>query len=436
MKEKFDVTPELLRENFIEIYGNESTSGEDICSGENKSTTRANESARANESTSAQGISRADSEIRMFASPARINIIGEHIDYNGGFVFPAAIDRYLYCAIRKRHDTKIIYNDLFFPGTFTFDINDDFKFDSKNDYANFLNGILSCMKKRGLNFPCGFEVLIASNVPSAGGISSSSALECGFAWAVNETFGFNISRKEIALMGQQSEHEFMNVNCGIMDQYIIATGKKDTAELLDCAKIEHEYVPLKLGDYRFVVMNTKKQRKLADSKYNERRSQCEQGLAELRAAGIKIDGKEIPNLCSITPELFEKNGSVIKDEVIFRRVRHCVTENARVIRAVSALRENNLQELGKLLYESHNSLKNDYEVTGIELDTLVEVASKQPGCIGARMTGAGFGGCAIALVHKDFTEAFIKNVQEGYKKVVGYEGGFFACSSGDGVREI
>ena len=401
MKEKFDVTPELLRENFIEVY-------------------QAAENGRDT-----------NGEIRMFASPARINIIGEHIDYNGGFVFPAAIDRYLYCAIRKRTDTKIIYNDLFFPGTYTFDINDDFKFDKANDYANFLNGILSCMKKRGLTFPCGFEVLVASNVPSAGGISSSSALECGFAWAVSETFGFNISRKDIALMGQQSEHEFMNVNCGIMDQYIIATGKKDTAELLDCAKIEHEYVPLNLGDYRFVVMNTKKQRKLADSKYNERRAQCEQGLAELQAAGLNI-----PDLCSITPEVFEKNGSAIKDEVIYRRVRHCVTENDRVLRAVAALRADKLEELGQLLYASHNSLRDDYEVTGIELDTLVDVASKQPGCIGARMTGAGFGGCAIALVHKDNTEDFIKNVQAGYSKVVGYEGGFFACSSGDGVREI
>ena len=401
MKERFDVTPELLKENFLELYASAET-GRDTAG-----------------------------KIRMFASPARINIIGEHIDYNGGFVFPAAIDRYLYCAIRKRSDTKIIYNDLFFPGTFSFDINDDFKFDKANDYANFLNGILSCMKKRSLTFPCGFEVLIASNVPSAGGISSSSALECGFAWAVSETFGFGISRKDIALMGQQSEHEFMNVNCGIMDQYIIATGKKDTAELLDCAKIEHEYVPLKLGDYRFVVMNTKKQRRLADSKYNERRAQCEQGLAELQAAGLYV-----PDLCSIKPEVFEKIGSAIKDEVIYRRVRHCVTENDRVLRAVAALRADNLGELGSLLYASHNSLRDDYEVTGLELDTLVEVASKQTGCIGARMTGAGFGGCAIALVHKDSTEDFIKNVQEGYSKVVGYEGGFFACSSGDGVKEI
>lgn len=395
MKEKFEVTPELLRENFIKVYGN------------------------------------SEKEIRMFASPARINIIGEHIDYNGGKVFPAAIDKYLYCVIRKRDDTKIVYNDLFFPGTFEFDTSTDFKFDSANDYANFLNGILCCMKKKGLHLPCGFDCLIASNVPSAGGISSSSALECGFAWAVNETFGFNLSRKEIALMGQQSEHEFMNVNCGIMDQYIIATGKKDTAEVLDCAKIEHQYVPLKLGDYRFVVMNTKKQRRLADSKYNERRSQCEAGLAILNGVGANI-----PDLCSLSVSQFEKIGTAIKDPVIYKRVRHVVTEMDRVNKTVEALKSNNLIELGKLLYASHESLKNDYEVTGLELDTLVEAASKQPGCIGARMTGAGFGGCAIALVNKNNVEDFITSVQKEYTQVVGYNGAFFGCASGDGVREI
>ena len=318
--EKFTITPEVLKQKFIEMYG----------AGEGQA-------------------------VRMFASPARINIIGEHIDYNGGKVFPAAIDRYLYVAIRKRNDSKIIYNDLFFDGTYNFDINDNFTFDKENDYANFLNGILSCMKKQGYTFDCGFEVLIASNVPSAGGISSSSALECGFAWAVNQTFDFGISRKDIALMGQQSEHEFMNVNCGIMDQYIIATAQKDTAELLDCATVTHEYVPLVLGDYRFIVMNTKKQRKLADSKYNERRSQCEAGLAMLQNAGHNI-----PNLCSMTTQQFEQWGDCISDPVIYKRVRHCVTEMDRVLRAVDALKANDLVTLGKLLYDSHDSLKNDY----------------------------------------------------------------------------
>ena len=232
-------------------------------------------------------------------------------------------------------------------------------------------------------------------------------------------------------MGQQSEHEFMNVNCGIMDQYIIATGKKDTAELLDCAKIEHEYVPLNLGDYRFVVMNTKKQRKLADSKYNERRSQCEQGLKIL-----KENGADIQNLCTLTVSQFEEIGNCISDDIIYRRVKHCVTENDRVLKAVEALKSNDLIKLGQLLYASHKSLKEDYEVTGIELDTLVQSASKQKGCIGARMTGAGFGGCAIALVHKDKVDSFMKNFGKEYKETVGYEGAFFGCSSGDSVRQL
>ncbi|MBR5645055.1 MAG: galactokinase [Treponema sp.] len=404
--ERFTVTAALLKEHFLKIYGP------------------------------------SDEDVRLFASPARINIIGEHIDYNGGKVFPAAIDRYLYCAIRKRKDKKIIYNDLFFPGTYVFYTDDTFTFDKKNDYANFLNGILSCIKKHN-TLPCGFEILIASNIPSAGGISSSSALECGFAWAVNETFNLNYTRKEIALMGQESEHEFMNVNCGIMDQYIIATGKKNTAELLDCAKIEHEYIPLNLGNYKFVVMNTKKQRKLSDSKYNERRSECEKGLEILQNAAILLKNKglvsntkDLPDLCSLTPVQFEECKACIKDETISKRVRHCVTEMDRVQKSVEALKNNSLIKLGKLLYESHESLKNDYESTGLELDTLVYSAAKQDGCIGARMTGAGFGGCAIALVHNDKINDFIDNIQREYTQIVGYNAAFFECSSGDGVKEI
>src|SRR5574344_279412 len=402
---KLTITSEIIKDEFIKKYG---------CS---------------------------DNEIKVFASPARINIIGEHIDYNGGKFFPAAINKYLYVAIRKRNDSTIIYNDYFYPGEYRFSINDDFKFDKANDYANYLNGILSIMKRNNYTISSGFEVLIASNVPSAGGISSSSALECGFAYAVSELFGFGISRKEIALIGQQSEHEFMNVNCGIMDQFIIATAKKNTAELLDCNTIEYEYVPLELGDYRFIVMNTKKQRRLADSKYNERRSECEKGLKLIQNAAVPLDSADfsdsskIKNLCDLTFENYKKCENCLTDEIIKKRIRHCITENERVLKAVEALKNNDLIKLGKLLYESHESLKNDYEVTGLELDSLKELASKQEGCIGARMTGAGFGGCAIAIVKKDKTESFIKNVGSEYKKIVGYEGDFFTCESGEGCFE-
>lgn len=370
-------------------------------------------------------------DVQVFSSPARINIIGEHIDYNGGMVFPAAINRYLYIAIRKRSDTKILYNDIRFPGSYEFDVNDNFVYDKKNDYANYLNGILSQIKSSGHHFDCGFEILMVSNIPAGGGISSSSALECAFAYAVSETFGFKISRIEIAKLGQMSEHEFMNVNCGIMDQFIISMGKKNTAIKLDCATLDYEYAPLELGDYRFVVMNTNKQRKLADSKYNERRSECETALKILQDSGVKIK-----TLCELSPEDWEKCRGKISDPVLQRRVTHCVSENQRVKDAVSALKSGDLKKLGLLLNASHESLKNDYEVTGIELDTLSETAQKQEGCLGARMTGAGFGGCAIALVHKDSLEAFFSNVQKIYAAKIGYEAGFFACESGDGVSRM
>ena len=381
--------------------------------------------------------------VRVFASPARINIIGEHIDYNGGNVFPAAIDRFLYVAVRKRSDTRITYRDVKFPGVYSFNIREGLAYKKENDYANYLNGIVSILKRRGCVFPCGFDVLIGSNIPPAGGISSSSALECGFAYALSEIFGFGISRKDIALIGQQSEHEFMNVKCGIMDQFIIATAKKDTAELLDCATLGFEYVPLVLDDCRFVVMNTQKKRQLTDSKYNERRAQCEQALAILHAAKIPLTSagkyantKDIPDLCSLTPKQLDECKSVFPNETIFKRARHCVTENERVGKAADALKAGNLAALGALLKASHASLRDDYEVTGVELDTLADAANAESSCIGARMTGAGFGGCAIALVKNSGTEEFIDSVQRAYVKAIGYEAAFFTCTTADGVREI
>ena len=373
----------------------------------------------------------AGGDIRLYSSPARINIIGEHIDYNGGKVFPASINRYLYIAIRKRNDSKVLYNDMRFPGSFEFDINQNFVYDKANDYANYLNGILQQLKERGFTFECGFEILMVSNIPAGGGISSSSALECGFAYAVIDTFGFKLDRIEIAKLGQMSEHKFMNVMCGIMDQFIIATGKKNHAELLDCNTLEYEYIPLELDDYRFVVMNTNKVRKLSDSKYNERRGQCEQALKLLQDNGVKIEA-----LCELAPEEWEKYSHLVEDPILNKRARHCIAENQRVKDAATVLKAGDLVKLGQLLNESHKSLQEDYEVTGIELDTLAQTAQKQEGCLGARMTGAGFGGCAIALVHKDKIDNFITNVQSTYEAAIGYKAGFFVCETGDGVARL
>lgn len=371
-------------------------------------------------------------DVRVFCAPARINIIGEHIDYNGGNVLPICINRYLYIAVRKRNDTKIIYNDVRFPGTYEFDINDNFVYKKENDYANYLNGILSQLKEQEKVFPCGFEILMVSNIPAGGGVSSSSALECGFAFAISEVFGFELGLDEIAKLGQMSEHKFMNVMCGIMDQFIISTGQRHYAEYLSCReKCEVSFVPLDIGDYRFVVMNTNKVRRLADSKYNERRHECEEALNMARKWNPKLN-----YLCSIIFTQVEECKPYITDPVLFKRLEHCVMENYRVFKSVLALQGKRVEELGQLLIKSHISLRDNYEVTGIELDTLAENAWKQEGCVGARMTGAGFGGCAIALVHEDYIPAFTENMQRIYREKIGYEAGFFACSSADGVREI
>ncbi|MGP1490774.1 MAG: galactokinase [Treponema sp.] len=369
-------------------------------------------------------------EIICIASPARINIIGEHIDYNGGKVFPAAIDRYLYVILRKRADSKIIYDDIRFPGAMEFSIADTFTYRKESQYANYLNGMLSILQKKGCVLNTGFEVLFFSKLPAGGGISSSAALEIGFGRAVAELFGFHIDAVDLAKMGQESEHTFMNVQCGIMDQFSVAMGKKEYAILLDTSTLEYHYVPLVLGDYRIVVMNTNKQRLLADSKYNERRAECMEGLALLQKV------KPIANLCELHSTDMPLVTKTIHDERILKRVRHCISENERVQEAVAALQATNLVQLGSLLKASHASLRDDYEVTGCELDTLADAANAHPCCLGARMTGAGFGGCAIAIVQKDAVAEFTARVGEQYSAATGLTASFFACEAGDGAGRI
>ena len=370
-------------------------------------------------------------DIRVFCAPARINIIGEHIDYNGGMVFPAAINRYIYMAIRKRADNKIVYYDLKYKERFEFNLENDFVYNAEYSWANYLNGIISQLLARGYKLPTGFELLIVSNIPAGGGISSSSAFECCFARALCDTYCIKLDGIEIAKIGQMSEHHFMNVNCGIMDQFIISMARKNTAIKLNCADLNYEYVPLVLGDYSFVVMNSNQMRRLADSKYNERRGECEKALEIL-----KDSGTEINELCDMSPEEWSRNKAKITDDVLLRRVSHCVEENQRVKDAVAALKDGDLAGLGKLMNASHASLKDNYEVTGAALDALAETAQKQEGCLGARMTGAGFGGCAIALVHNSCTDEFIKNVAAEYERQIGIKADFFVCQSGGGAGEL
>lgn len=382
--------------------------------------------------------------IQFFAAPARINIIGEHIDYNGGMVLPTAIDRYIYLAIRRRDDTAINYDDIRFPGRFTFDITENFSYRKESDYCNYLNGVITIMKDRGVAFPTGFDALFFSCIPDGGGVSSSSALECCFIAAMSQLYGGNISPVDNALIGQETEHRFMNVQCGIMDQFIIATGRKDSAVLLNCATLDYQYIPLELGDYRFIVMNSNKKRQLTDSKYNQRVAECKEGLEILNQA-LSAQGKAtVANPCSMKTEQLDILQEALKAtppqtataEIIYRRMRHCITENQRVYQATEALKAGKLEELGKLMNASHQSLKEDYETTGIELDTLNQEANKVQGCLGARVTGAGFGGCAIALVHKDAIPLFIKTVGAAYKEKIGYEATFFECATGNGAGTL
>lgn len=386
----------------------------------------------------------ASQSIQFFAAPARINIIGEHIDYNGGMVLPTAIDRYIYLAIRRREDTAINYDDIRFPGRFTFDITEQFSYKKESDYCNYLNGVITIMRDRGVAFPTGFDALFFSCIPDGGGVSSSSALECCFIAAMSQLYGGNISPVDNALIGQETEHRFMNVQCGIMDQFIIATGRKDSAVLLNCATLDYQYIPLQLGDYRFIVMNSNKKRQLADSKYNQRVAECKEGLEILNQARSAQGKAAVANPCSMTAEDLALLQEALKTaapqtapaEVIYRRMRHCITENQRVYQAAEALKAGRLEELGRLMNASHQSLKEDYETTGIELDTLNQEANKVQGCLGARVTGAGFGGCAIALVHKEAIPQFIETVGAAYLEKIGYEATFFQCTTGNGAGAL
>ena len=372
-------------------------------------------------------------KIIFAASPARINIIGEHIDYNGGLVLPAAVNLYLRIALRKRKDKKILYRSMKTEKIFEFELDGNLGFDKENDFANYLNGMFLFLKERGLKADTGFELLITSDIPQGSGISSSAALELCFGKIISHAFGFELDGIEFAKIGRRVENEFLGLKSGIMDQFAIAMGKKNQALLLDTSSLNYEYIPLETEPYRIVIMNSNKPRKLTESKYNERKEECEKALAFLQK---KTD---IDFLCDLSVSDFEKlEEDLISNlgEKLFRRVRHCVTEMDRVRRSAEALKNKDLKLLGASLNQSHLSLKDDYEVTGKELDALFFAAIKEKSCIGARMTGAGFSGCAIAIVHKDGFEEFAERVGKAYTENTGFTASFFACQASDGVSVI
>lgn len=377
-----------------------------------------------------------ESEFRFYFSPGRINLIGEHIDYNGGHVFPAAIEIGTYGLITKRNDSKVRAISLNFEkfGVSEGDLNNIVKQENRF-WLDYIMGVAHVMKENGFDVSTGFNLVLFGNIPNSSGLSSSASIEVLTAMIISDLNNLKLEdekgRIEISKMTQYAENHFVGVNCGIMDQFAIAMGKKDHAIFLDTATLEYEYVPFDLKDYTIVIISTNKKRALIKSKYGERRQQCEDVVKTINELGIVK--------CETLGELNEEHLDLIRphlDDIHFRRARHAITENLRTIKAKKALIEGNLLEVGKLLNESHLSLRDDYEVTGLELDTIFDVASTFDGCIGARMTGAGFGGCAIAIVHQDQVDEFATYVGEKYKEIVGYECSFYLSKAGDGAYRV
>lgn len=282
------------------------------------------------------------------------------------------------------------------------------------------------MKEEGFKIDKGFDIVYYGTIPNGSGLSSSASIEVLTGFVLKDLFDLDVDMIKIALLGQKAENKYIGINCGIMDQFVIANSKKDCAVFLDTASLEFEYTPLVLKDAKIVIMNTNKKRGLGDSKYNERRAECEESLEELQ------EKLNIKTLGDLTEEEFEKHKNLIKDENRRKRAKHAVYENQRTIKAIKALEKNDIDLFGKLMISSHNSLRDDYEVSGKELDALVEEALKQEGVVGARMTGAGFGGCAVSIVKNDKVDNFIKNVRKGYKEKIGYDADFYVVEIGDG----
>ena len=365
-----------------------------------------------------------------FFAPGRVNLIGEHTDYNGGHVFPCALSFGTHCVFCKRDDKKVRLYSLNFPekGIIDADLS-TISYDKKQDWANYPLGVIKTLQNHGYNINQGFELMFWGDIPNGAGLSSSASIELATAVAMNKVFNLYIPQVELVKFCQEAENKFVGMNCGIMDQFAIGMGKEGCAVLLDCNTLNYEYAPLDLKGVSIVIMNTNKRRELADSKYNERRSECERALKELQR---KLP---IKSLGDLSIDEFEKNKELITNPTDRKRAKHAVYENQRTLQAVERLKAGDLKTFGKLMNESHISLRDDYEVTGKELDTLAEAAWQQQGVLGARMTGAGFGGCAIALVQDADVKHFIDNVGKIYREKTGLQADFYIASVGGPARQ-
>ena len=367
----------------------------------------------------------------LFFSPGRVNLIGEHTDYNGGHVFPCALSFGTYGIISKRNDRKVRLYSMNFEDLGVIEFNLDYMvYDKAHDWANYPKAVIKTFENHGYRTEHGFDILFYGNIPNGAGLSSSASLEVLMAVIINDLNNFNLDMISMVKMCQEAENKFIGVNCGIMDQFAIGMGTEGCAILLDCNTLEYRYSKINMEGYKIVIGNTNKKRGLADSKYNERRSECETALAQIQTV------KNINSLGELTEEEFEEVKNVITDQIVRKRAKHAVYENQRTLKAVKALENNNLLLFGKLMSESHISLRDDYEVTGKELDTLVSLAWEMPGVIGARMTGAGFGGCTVSIVKEENVQNFIDTITKKYTEIIGYAPDFYVATISDGARKL
>ena len=372
-----------------------------------------------------------EAKAKAYFSPGRVNLIGEHTDYNGGHVFPCAITlgTYAVAAPAKGETSRVYSMNLPEKGVIEFPMT-GLSPKEEYDWANYPIGVVHMLGEAGFSAKHGVDVVFYGTLPNGSGLSSSASIEVLMGVILDDMFGFGIDRVELVKLAQKTENEFVGMNCGIMDQFAVGMGEENKAILLDCNTLEYEMVPVELGNHAIVIMNTKKRRELVDSKYNERRSECEEALAKLQTV------VSVGSLGELDEETFENAKAVLESDVLYRRARHAVTENQRTLKAKSALQAGELEAFGQLMNQSHISLRDDYEVTGIELDTLVQAAWDQPGVLGARMTGAGFGGCAIAIVEKDAIPTFIENVGKTYEAAIGYPAEFYIAEISDGAKRL
>ena len=370
-----------------------------------------------------------EGEIGVYFAPGRVNMIGEHTDYNAGHVFPCALTIGTYGAARKRDDKKLRFYSLNFEHLGVIESSvEGLKPEKEADWTNYPKGVMWAFGEKGMPVEYGMDIVLFGNIPNGSGLSSSASVEVLTGYILKDMFGFDVTNQDLALIGQYSENKFNGVNCGIMDQFASAMGKKDHAIFLDTNTLKYEYAPVVLEDAKIVIINSKVKHSLVDSAYNDRRNECETALKELQTV------VDIKTLGDLTEEEYEAHKDAIQSDIRQKRAKHAVYENQRAIRAVEALKANDVETFGKLMNASHVSLRDDYEVSCEEIDILVDLAWETEGVIGSRITGGGFGGCTVSIVKNEAVDRFVSYIGEQYKEKVGHEADFYVVDIGEGAH--